>query len=96
MDAKTLNACKKCQLRLQILKQGKILRLDIVSSRYKVLLRNSLDLPEVFGIFRLSNAVQLHGTTRMSRALDIDMERSGIIRGLPIWFEERSSYPAYC
>ena len=28
-DAKTLNACKKCQLRLQILEQGKILRLDI-------------------------------------------------------------------
>ena len=33
MDAKTLNAYKKCQLRLQILKQGKILRLDIVSPR---------------------------------------------------------------
>ena len=74
MDAKTLNVCKKCQLSLQILKQGKILCLDIVSSRYKVLLRNSLDLPEVFGIFRLSNAVQLLGNTRMSRALDIDME----------------------
>ena len=28
-DAKTLNACKKCQLHLQILEQGKILRLDI-------------------------------------------------------------------
>ena len=28
-DAKTLNACKKCQLRLQILEQGKILHLDI-------------------------------------------------------------------
>ena len=28
-DAKTLNACKKCQLRLQILEQDKIFRLDI-------------------------------------------------------------------
>ena len=92
-DAKTLNACKKCQLRLQILEQGRILHLDIVS----VLLRNSrrqpftgshtFDLPEVFGIFRLSNAVQSLGTTRMSRALDIDMERSGISLGLPIWFK---------
>ena len=44
-DAKTLNACKKCQLRLQILEQGKILRLDIVSPRYKVLLRNSRRQP---------------------------------------------------
>ena len=44
-DAKTLNACKKCQLRLQILEQGKILRLDIVSHRYKVLLRNSRRQP---------------------------------------------------
>ena len=92
-DAKTLNACKKCQLRLQILEQGRILHLDIVS----VLLRNSrrqpftgshtFDLPEVFGIFRLSIAVQSLGTTRMSRALDIDMERSGISLGLPIWFK---------
>ena len=45
---------------------------------------HTFDLPEVFGIFRLSNAVQLLGTTRMSRALDIDMERSGISQGLPI------------
>ena len=75
---------------LQILEQGRILHLDIVS----VLLRNShrqpftgshtFDLPEVFSIFRLSNAVQSLGTTRMSRALDIDMERSGISLGLPI------------
>ena len=28
-DATTLNACKKCQLRLQILEQGRILHLDI-------------------------------------------------------------------
>ena len=46
-DATTLNACKKCQLRLQILEQGKILRLDIVSPRYKVLLRNSRKFPYI-------------------------------------------------
>ena len=87
--AKTLNACKKCQLRLQILEQGKLLRLDIVSPRYTVLLRNSFrqpfagshtfDLLEVFGIFRLSNAVQSLETTRMSRALDIVNHRPVIV-----------------
>ena len=90
-EAKTLNACKKCQLRLQILEQGKILRLDIVSPRYKVLLRNSRRFPYIrpswsFRYFSFVECGSL-GTTRMSRALDIDMERSGISLGLPIWFK---------